>query len=88
MTEHSEHHHSPFPPSRPPRYAPESTDLEAHPELLKNCLFTYVFLWMQNGKSFWMYPTGSSVDKLSGYVWDGVRWKYAEFFWQQIDYFF
>jgi len=43
---------------------------------------------MQNGKSFWMYPTGSSVDKLSGYVWDGVRWKYAEFFWQQIDYFF
>lgn len=77
-----------FPAYSPPRYYPEKTYLNAYKELLRNCLFTYLFIWMTDGYSYWLYPNDYNSQMLSGYVWNGYSWQYACLYWDDIKYFF
>lgn len=81
-------HNPPLPPSPPPNYEPENTCLEAHPKFLKNCLHTYIFIWLTDGRSYWFYPTGFDKDMLSGYVWNRPGWAHVQFEWRQIECFY
>lgn len=66
------------PSSPPPSYTPqESPSLFAvDPGAIRGCLYRYTFVWLNNGSSFWFYPTYVGRDSIAGYRWRGFRWVY------------
>ncbi len=77
-----------FPPSPPPEPAPSSHILRTGemPEIFFQYLNRYIYIWMQNGQGFWMFPTNVDDEKLSGYIWNGgwipdsINWRGIESF--------
>lgn len=81
----------PFPPSPPPSIVPHYSIRLSNQitYMIRNCLYTYVYIWTKNDGSFWIYLTSyASSGKLSGYQWDRNFWKSAELDCSQIDSFF
>jgi hypothetical protein len=66
------------PSSPPPSYTPqESPSLYAvDPGAIRGCLYRYTYVWLNNGSSFWFYPTYVGRDSIAGYRWRGFRWVY------------
>jgi hypothetical protein len=66
------------PSSPPPSYTPqESPQLFAvDPGAIRGCLYRFTFVWLNNGSSFWFYPTFVGRDSVAGYRWRGFRWVY------------
>jgi hypothetical protein len=66
------------PSSPPPSYTPqESASLFAvDPGAIRGCLYRFTFVWLNNGRSFWFYPTFVGRDSVAGYRWRGFRWVY------------
>jgi hypothetical protein len=66
------------PSSPPPSYTPqESPQLFAvDPGAIRGCLYRFTFIWLNNGSSFWFYPTFVGRDSVAGYRWRGFRWVY------------
>ena len=66
------------PSSPPPSYTPqESASLFAvDPGAIRGCLYRFTFVWLNNGSSFWFYPTFVGRDSIAGYRWRGFRWVY------------
>jgi hypothetical protein len=66
------------PQSPPPSYTPqESPSLYAvDPGAIRGCLYRYTYIWLNNGSSFWFYPTYVGRDSIAGYRWRGFRWVY------------
>jgi hypothetical protein len=66
------------PSSPPPSYTPqESPSLYAvDPGAIRGCLYRYTYIWLNNGSSFWFYPTYVGRDSIAGYRWRGFRWVY------------
>ena len=72
----SENPHS-APPKTQPVYCRGS--LKPMPELLKPCIKTYIYIWLVNGGSFWMFPQNIIDNMLCGLIWSGESWEPACF---------
>lgn len=66
------------PSTPPPSYTPqESASLFAvDPGAIRGCLYRFTYVWLNNGSSFWFYPTFVGRDSVAGYRWRGFRWVY------------
>jgi hypothetical protein len=65
------------PPSPPPSVIPSycKITIRPKPEILRQYVNTYMYVWLVNGSSFWMYPKKFNNYILSGYVWSGKGWE-------------
>jgi hypothetical protein len=66
------------PTSPPPPFTPQqSVSLQAvDPGAIRGCLYRYTYIWLDNGRSFWFYPTYVGRTSVSGFRWRGNRWVY------------
>lgn len=66
------------PSTPPPSYTPqESPQLYAvDPGAIRGCLYRFTYVWLNNGNSFWFYPTYVGRTSVAGYRWRGFRWEY------------
>lgn len=69
------------PPSVPPNITPLYCKSAMKPtkEMLSAYIKTYVYVWLVNGGSFWMYPQRMCEDMLCGLIWSGESWEPACF---------
>ncbi|WP_224768390.1 transporter [Metabacillus idriensis] len=64
----------------PPSQIPQQASLYAvDPGAISGCLFRYTYIWLNNGNSFWFFPTFVGRTSVAGY-----RWRPRQFRW---DYF-
>ena len=43
---------------------------------IKPCKYMYVYIWLENGTSFWAWLTYVGKRSVAGYKWNGNRWVY------------
>ena len=46
------------------------------PGAIRGCLFRFTYVWLRNGRSFWLYPTFVGRESVAGFRWNGRRWNY------------
>ncbi|TBL70770.1 hypothetical protein [Paenibacillus thalictri] len=66
------------PQGPPPSFTPTQATYGAGPGALaispgsiQGCLYRYVYIWQNNGQSYWVYLTNVSRHSISGYRWLG-----------------
>ncbi|KON86028.1 hypothetical protein AF332_03825 [Sporosarcina globispora] len=67
------------PPGPPPSFTPQmqqATTFAVDPGAIRGCLFRYTYVWLQNGRSFWFYPTFVGRTSVAGWRWRNWRWTY------------
>ncbi|EDU36015.1 MULTISPECIES: hypothetical protein [Clostridium] len=57
------------------------------PGALRPCVFKYVYIWLDNGNSFWAWLTYVGRKSASGWRWNSQRWVYFGVDLNCIDYF-
>jgi len=79
-----------FPLLPPPYIIPSYSDLYFNiPDMLRNCLYSYVYIWTINNGHFWMYPNSiKPCATLHGYQWKCNRWRYIKLNVSQVQSFF
>lgn len=43
---------------------------------LRFCIYKYVYIWLENGRSFWAWLNFVGPMSISGWRWNGRRWIY------------
>lgn len=81
-----------MPPGPPPSRTPVRPQGRAgvyriSPGSIANCMYQYVYIWLDNGNSFWFYPVYLSHSTIAGYRWNGYTWRYTGIDLNRIDYF-
>ncbi|MFC0189233.1 hypothetical protein ACFFJY_13095 [Fictibacillus aquaticus] len=46
------------------------------PGAVRPCLYQYVYIWLDNGTSFWAWLTFVGRRSVAGFRWTGRRWMY------------
>jgi hypothetical protein len=46
------------------------------PGAIRGCLFRFTYVWLRNGRSFWLFPTFVGRESVAGFRWNGRRWNY------------
>ncbi len=76
----------PQPGNRKPTQAPPSQIPEKRASLravdpggIRPCLYSYTYVWLTNGRSFWFYPTFVGRKSVSGYRWSRYGWSFIGF---------
>lgn len=65
------------PPSSIPKKPSSGPGLKAvDPGAIRFCKYKYTYLWLEDGRRFWAWPTYVGRRSLSGYRWIGFRWVY------------
>ncbi|KML42148.1 MULTISPECIES: hypothetical protein [Bacillaceae] len=68
------------PPSAPPpNFTPQMQQVSTFavdPGAIRGCLFRNTYVWLQNGNSFWFYPTFVGRTSVAGWRWRNWRWTY------------
>ncbi|MGZ4135284.1 MAG: hypothetical protein ACXVC1_07600 [Tumebacillaceae bacterium] len=74
------------PTTPPPSFTPQQPHTAYHhpgtgvyavdPGAIRPCRNRYVYIWLNNGRSFWAYPTYVGPTSLAGYRWNGRYWEY------------
>lgn len=66
------------PSTPPPSYTPQEqvSAFAVDPGAIRGCLYRFTYVWLNNGSSFWFYPTFVGRDSIAGYRWRGFRWVY------------
>ncbi|MBG9541742.1 hypothetical protein ABE29_02650 [Cytobacillus firmus] len=68
------------PPSAPPpNFTPQMQQVSTFavdPGAIRGCLFRNTFIWLQNGNSFWFYPTFVGRTSVAGWRWRNWHWTY------------
>jgi hypothetical protein len=66
------------PSSPPPSYTPQDSPslFAVDPGAIRGCLYRFTFVWLNNGNSFWFYPTFVGRNSVAGYRWRRFRWEY------------
>lgn len=57
------------------------------PGAIRPCRFRYTYIWLDNGRQFWAWPTFIGRDSVAGYRWTGFRWVYFGVDINRISYF-
>jgi len=79
-----------MPSSPPPYYTPQKKQFQQYavsPGSIRRCMFRYVYIWLDNGRSFWAWITRVDRRTVSGWRWNGRRWVYFGVDLRRIDYF-
>ncbi|WP_207670916.1 hypothetical protein [Caloramator sp. E03] len=63
--------------------APSAVDTGA----IRRCLYRFVYIWLRNGRAFWMYLTFVGRNSIAGWRWNGRRWVYFGLDTDRIEYF-
>ncbi|MEH7374147.1 hypothetical protein V7168_03940, partial [Neobacillus drentensis] len=71
-------HYGGAPTAPPPTYIPQETAglYAVDPGGIRHCLYRYTYVWLNNGRSFWYYPTYVGRTSIAGYRWRGYHWEY------------
>ncbi|MBM6617897.1 hypothetical protein [Bacillus suaedaesalsae] len=64
------------PPSAVPMQTQQAGTFAVDPGSIRGCLFRYTYVWLNNGRQFWFYPTFVGRRSVSGWRWNGFRWLY------------
>ena len=64
------------PPSFIPQQRQEAGVFAVDPGAIRNCMFRNTYIWLNNGRGFWIYPTYVGRNSVSGFRWNGFRWTY------------
>lgn len=67
------------PASPPPSFTPQMqqvTTFAVDPGAIRGCLFRYTYIWLENGRSFWFYPTFVGRTSVAGWRWRRWRWTF------------
>jgi len=51
-------------------------DHQVRPRDLRRCLYRFTFIWLNNGNSFWFFPTFVGNQFVQGFRWRQNRWEY------------
>jgi hypothetical protein len=51
-------------------------DFMVRPRELNRCLNRFTFIWLENGNSFWFYPTFVGRQFVQGFRWRRNRWEF------------
>lgn len=67
------------PSSPPPSFTPQMqqssfTTFAVDPGAIRGCLRRFTFIWLENGRSFWFFPTFVGRTSVAGWRWRGFRW--------------
>ncbi|MBM7703151.1 hypothetical protein [Metabacillus iocasae] len=73
------------PTSPPPSFTPQLSAssasgpslLAVDPGAIRSCLFRYTYIWQNNGRQFWFYPTYVGRKSVAGFRWTGFFWVYS-----------
>lgn len=66
-------------PPPPPKHVPlmpKAAVKQVSPISIRPCRYQYVYVWLVNGNSFWVWPTNITRRTLVGFRWNGFRWVY------------
>lgn len=68
------------PTSPPPSFVPQQRQdvgvFAVDPGAIRSCLFRNTYIWLNNGRSFWIFPTYVGRNSVSGFRWNGFRWTF------------
>ncbi|WP_396954493.1 hypothetical protein [Niallia sp.] len=69
------------PTTPPPSFTPQLTHshgntLAIESGSMRPCLFRFTYVWLENGRGFWFYPTFVGRHSIAGYRWRMNRWSY------------
>ncbi len=68
------------PSSPPPSFTPQLqqgiSPFAVDPGAIRGCLFRFTFVWLNNGHSFWFYPTFVGRTSVAGWRWRNFRWTF------------
>lgn len=69
--------HGGAPTTPPPSVIPqESVGLKAiDPGAIRRCLYRFTFVWLNNGRGFWFYPTYVGRTSTAGFRWRRDHWE-------------
>lgn len=65
------------PPQTIPRQAASPGLRAVDPFAIRECLYHYTYVWLNNGREFWMYPIFVGRRSVSGYQWTNFGWVYT-----------
>jgi len=69
------------PTSPPPSFTPQESQASAFavdPGGIRRCLYRYTYVWLNNGNSFWYFPTFVGRNSVAGWRWRR-RWGWVYF---------
>ena len=74
------------PSSPPPNFTPQMQQSQSFgggpstfavdPGAIRGCLFRNTYVWLENGRSFWFFPTFVGRTSVAGWRWRQWRWEY------------
>ncbi|MEW9108430.1 hypothetical protein ACQCT6_07455 [Cytobacillus gottheilii] len=75
------------PSSPPPSFTPQMQQQQfsssggpsvfaVDPGAIRGCRFRFTYVWLDNGNSFWFYPTFVGRTSVAGWRWRRNRWTY------------
>ena len=70
------------PSSPPPTFTPQQSPghgpgtFAVDPGAIRPCTFRYVYIWLNNGDSFWAWLVYVGRRSVAGWRWTGRRWVY------------
>lgn len=65
------------PTSPPPSFTPtlsQATPFAVDPGAIAGCRFRNTYVWLNNGESFWFFPTFVGRTSVAGFRWVGFKW--------------
>lgn len=84
----------PQPMGPPPSFTPSKAQTQGgfgvqavDPGAIRRCLYKFTYVWLDNGRSFWIFPVFVGRRSLAGYRWNGRRWVYFGIDLRRIDSF-
>lgn len=66
----------PQPMSAPPAFSPPMPAWQQGHQGIRRCMYRNTYVWLNNGNSFWFYPTFFAARTMIGYRWRRNRWVY------------
>ncbi|WP_409293783.1 hypothetical protein V1498_11550 [Peribacillus sp. SCS-26] len=63
----------------PPAFTPQQPTAQTFavdPGGIRRCLYRNTYVWLNNGRSFWFYPTFVGRTSIAGFRWRGFGWVY------------
>lgn len=82
------------PPSQTPTKPMQAKSMAGGPQTfavspgsIRPCLFQFVYIWLENGMSFWAWLTRVDRRSASGFRWNGRRWVYFGVDLRRIEFF-
>ncbi len=67
------------PTTPPPSFIPQLQDpsiAAVDPGAIRGCLFRFTFIRLENGDSFWFFPTFVGRRSVAGFRWFGFFWSF------------